>query len=68
MVLTAMSSTGIGTGSLRATSALSSLAMMSPTMATILTTRVPILVSGNKEHTSNTVYREREKDTTWRLV
>lgn len=45
-VLTAINSTGMGTGSFFCKYALSSLARMRPTIVTILTTSAPMLVCG----------------------
>lgn len=58
--LTAMSSTGMGIGIFFAANALSSLAMIKPTMVTMLTTRVPMLVSPSNEQISRIVCGKRK--------
>jgi len=56
-----ISSTGIGTGILRAAKALSCFAQIRPIMVTMLTTRVPTLVFPSNAQISMTVWREKEK-------
>lgn len=58
IILTAISSTGIGTGIFLLKHALTSLAAMRQIMVTMLTTRVPMFVFGRREQISNTVWKK----------